>query len=98
MRKFIIDTDTGSDDAVAIIMCLRELGEGQRRYIAEMEGMEQSLDAASQVLTQVSKLPEENGLRTLILENYQLLLNGESLHALWPRAQKTACGRLRTVI
>ena len=34
---------------------------GLRRYIAEMEGMEQSLDAASQVLTQVSKLPEENG-------------------------------------
>ena len=63
---------------------------GLRRYIAEMEGMEQSLDAASQVLTQVSKLPEENGLRTLILENYQLLLNGESLHDLWPRAQKTA--------
>ena len=27
MRKFIIDTDTGSDDAVAIIMCLRELGD-----------------------------------------------------------------------
>ena len=71
---------------------------GLRRYIAEMEGMEQSLDAASQVLTQVSKLPEENGLRTLILENYQLLLNGESLHDLWPRAQKTACGRLRNVI
>lgn len=27
MRKIIIDTDTGSDDAVAIIMCLRELGD-----------------------------------------------------------------------
>ena len=24
MRKIIIDTDTGSDDAVAIMMCLRE--------------------------------------------------------------------------
>ena len=36
MRKIIIDTDTGSDDAVAIIMCLRELGEGQRRYVPEI--------------------------------------------------------------
>lgn len=24
MRKVIIDTDTGSDDAVAVIMCLRD--------------------------------------------------------------------------
>lgn len=50
-----------------------------RRYISEAEGMEQSIESAKKVLTEVSELQDGCTLQELILGYYQMLLNGASL-------------------
>ena len=50
-----------------------------RRYIAESEDMEQTLDNAKAVLETVSGLGKDDTLTSLILENYSLLREGKSL-------------------
>ena len=55
---------------------------GLRRYIAEAEGMEQSMDAAASVLEQVSGLDKNGTLAKLILSMYEKILAGASLKQL----------------
>ena len=52
---------------------------GLRRYIAEAEGMEQSMESARKVLSEVSKLDVKGELATLILNMYRMFLEGKSL-------------------
>ncbi|MCF0145520.1 MAG: hypothetical protein HUJ73_02925, partial [Eubacterium sp.] len=52
---------------------------GLRRYINEAEGLEQSMDAARKVLTEVSQLDPESEQAGLILGMYELFLNGADL-------------------
>ena len=55
---------------------------GLRRYIAEAEGMEQSVEAAASVLEQVSGLDKNGDLAELILSMYEKILAGASLKQL----------------
>ena len=52
---------------------------GLRRYINEAEGLEQSMDAARKVLTEVSQLDPESEQAGLILGMYELFLDGADL-------------------
>lgn len=71
---------------------------GLLRYIEENDGLEQSLESAERVLTEVSGLPEEDALRSLILDYYAMLLEKKTLHELYVRAQAHACRTLKNVI
>ena len=70
---------------------------GLRRYLAEMNG-EQSEEAAANVLSEVSKLCEEEHLREMILENYRLIVSGAGLRDLLNHAQTISCSSLKNVI
>ena len=68
------------------------------RFINEAEDMEQSLDSAKKVLLEVSQLDAECELAKLILEYYQLLLDGESLQKIRRIADKRKAASLGEVI
>lgn len=52
---------------------------GLHRYIQEDENLEQGMDAAKQVLTQVSLLQEDGALFGMILNMYEGILSGASI-------------------
>ena len=50
-----------------------------RRYINEAEGMEQGMETAEKVLTEVSGVEKDSRLMQLVLTYYRMLLEGSSL-------------------
>ncbi len=68
------------------------------RFINEAEDMEQSLDSAKKVLLEVSQLDADCELAKLILEYYQLLLEGVSLQKIRRIADKRKAASLGEVI
>lgn len=50
-----------------------------RRYINEAEGMEQGMETAEKVLTEVSGVEKDSRLMQLVLTYYRMLLEGNSL-------------------
>lgn len=60
---------------------------GVKRYIAESEDLEQSLDSAKTVLLQICELPADGQLAQRILRSYQQLLNGATLDDMLTFAQ-----------
>lgn len=71
---------------------------GLRRYIAEAEGMEQSMASAEQVLSEVSKLDVKGELAKLILGFYQMFLEGKDLAAIRRAADEVKSAGLQNVI
>ena len=71
---------------------------GVHRYIKEAEGMEQGMDAAKQVLSQVSKLDTEGELAQLILAMYEKILSGASVTDLRHAADAVKAGSLGAII
>lgn len=69
-----------------------------RRYIAETEGMEQSVEAAEKVLAEVSGLAKDSALAKLILSMYQQLLEGKNIPALRRAADAVKAGSLSNII
>ena len=67
------------------------------RYLNEA-GTEQSMKAALQVLADVSGLAAEHPLAMLILEQYRLYLEGETIGTMRRAAQKAKTAALRPVI
>lgn len=70
---------------------------GVHRYIAEA-GTEQSMDAAGQVLKEVSGLEEKDTLANMILAQYSLLLAGATPAQLRRAADKSKAESLKNVI
>ena len=71
---------------------------GLHRYINEAEGMEQGLDAAKQVLCDVSKLDTEGKLATMILAMYEKILAGASVSDLRRAADAVKADSLEAII
>ncbi len=71
---------------------------GLRRYIAEAEGMEQSVENATAVLAEVSELKADSVLAKLILSMYEKILAGASLKELRHAADTVKAASLQNVI
>ena len=71
---------------------------GLKRYIAEAEGMEQNLENAAAVLAEVSGLDNQSRLASMILDMYQMILDGSSLKALRLAADAVTAKNLTNVI
>ena len=71
---------------------------GLRRYIAEAEGMEQSMESALSVLQEVSELTKDSKLTGMILAMYKLILEGASLKQLRLAADAVTAENLKNVI
>ena len=71
---------------------------GLHRYIAEEEGLEQSLTTAANILSGVSGLPEADSLLRMALADYQFILNQASLQDLCLHAQKCAASSLKNIV
>ena len=71
---------------------------GLHRYIAEEEGLEQSLTTAANILSGVSGLPEADSLLRMALADYQFILNQASLQDLCLHAQKCAGSSLKNIV
>ena len=71
---------------------------GLHRYIKEAEGMEQSVDCAQNVLAEVAGLAADDTLAKLILEYYQMLLDGCSLAQLCTKAELVKHAGMNNVI
>ena len=71
---------------------------GLRRYIAEAEGMEQSVANAAAVLRDVSELDEKSELAQLILSMYEKIIAGASLKDLRKAADDITAESSRNVI
>ncbi len=71
---------------------------GVKRYIAESENLEQSMDSAKTVLAQVSGLDISGELAQRILHDYALLLEGANLPELLKTAQEQKHLSLLSVI
>lgn len=71
---------------------------GLKRYIDEAEGMEQGLEAANAVLTDVSKLAADCKLRAMILDMYQLILDGKSVKELLTAADAVKAATIGAII
>ena len=71
---------------------------GVRRCIAETEGAVQTVDAAKEVLREVSHLKENDPLTEMILSYYQMLLDGASLETLRRAADAKKSASLGAVI
>ena len=71
---------------------------GLHRYIKEAEGMEQGMDAAKQVLTEVSKLDTDSELAKLILAMYEKILAGCSVADLRHAADAVKAKSLTAII
>ncbi|MDO4939469.1 MAG: mannitol dehydrogenase [Lachnospiraceae bacterium] len=69
-----------------------------RRYIDEAEGMEQGIESAKKVLTEVSQLDTDGTLAKLILNYYQMLLDGASMADLRRAADEVKSSTLKDVI
>ncbi len=71
---------------------------GVRRYIAEAEGMEQSMASAEKVLSEVSQLDIKGELAQLILNMYKMLLEGKDLADIRRAADEVKTAGLQNVI
>ena len=71
---------------------------GLHRYIKEAEGMDQGMDAAKQVLSQVSMLDADSELAQLILSMYRLILEGSSVADLHHAADAVKAKSLCAII
>jgi len=59
---------------------------GLKRYINETEGLEQNLDSARKVLSEIAQLNADDTLAQLILGYYEMLLNGCTVSDLCKKA------------
>ena len=71
---------------------------GLKRYINETEGMEQNMESACKVLSEVAQLNAEDTLAQLILGYYEMLLNGCSVSELCKKADLCKHNSLGAVI
>ena len=71
---------------------------GVHRYIKETEGMEQGMDAAKQVLTEVSKLDLDGELAKLILAMYEKILSGATVADLRRAADAAKAATLKPIV
>jgi len=71
---------------------------GLHRYINEAEGMEQGMDAAKQVLAEVSKLDAESKLAQMILAMYEKILSGATVTDLRRAADAAKAASLSAII
>ena len=71
---------------------------GVRRYIDEAEGVEQGLEQAEHVLEEISELEKDSPLRKLILNMYQMILEGKSLGELRRTADEIKAASLQNVV
>ena len=71
---------------------------GVHRYIKETEGMEQGMDAAKQVLRDVSKLDTDGELAKLILAMYEKILSGATLYDLRQAADAVKASTLKPIV
>ena len=71
---------------------------GVHRYIKETEGMEQGMDAAKQVLTEVSKLDVQGELAQLILSMYEKILSGATVADLRRAADAAKAATLKPIV
>ena len=71
---------------------------GLHRYIGEAEGMEQGMDAAKQVLAEVSKLDADSELAKLILAMYEKILSGATVADLRHAADAVKAASLTAII
>lgn len=69
-----------------------------RRYINEAEGMEQSMESAEKVLSEVSKLDVKGELAQLILNMYKMFLEGKDLADIRRAADEVKAAGLKDVI
>lgn len=69
-----------------------------RRYIEEMDKMEQSPEQAERVLADVSELEEDGELAALILKMYQMILEKKSLGELRRTADTIKAASLQNVV
>ncbi len=71
---------------------------GLHRYINEAEGMEQGMEAAKQVLSEVSKLDAEGKLAGMILSMYEKILAGATVSDLRRAADAVKAASLEAII
>ena len=71
---------------------------GLHRYIKEAEGMEQGMEAAKQVLAEVSKLDADSELAGMILAMYEKILSGASVADLRRAADAVKAAGLGAII
>ena len=71
---------------------------GVYRYIKETEGMEQGMEAAKQVLSQVSKLDVDGKLAGMILAMYEKILSGATVADLRRSADAVKADSLGAII
>jgi mannitol-1-phosphate 5-dehydrogenase len=71
---------------------------GVYRYIKEADGMEQGLDAAKQVLCEVSKLDADSELAKLILSMYEKILGGATIYDLRRAADAVKASTLKPIV
>ena len=71
---------------------------GLRRYIAEAEGLEQSVENAKAVLAGVSELTVDSELAKLILAMYEKILNGATLYDLRRAADELKASTLKPIV
>ena len=71
---------------------------GLHRYINEAEGMEQGMEAAKQVLAEVSKLDTEGKLAGMILAMYEKILAGATVADLRHAADAVKAASLEAII
>ena len=71
---------------------------GLHRYINEAEGMDQGMDAAKQVLAEVSKLDVNGKLAQLILSMYVRILDGATIADLRRAADEAKAANLQAII
>ena len=71
---------------------------GLHRYINECDGMEQGMDAAKQVLAEVSKLDDSSKLAGMILAMYEKILSGASVADLRRAADAVKADSLEAII
>ena len=71
---------------------------GLHRYINEAEGMEQGMEAAKQVLSEVSKLDVDGKLAAMILAMYQKILSGATVADLRRAADAVKAESLEAII
>ena len=71
---------------------------GLRRYIAEAEGMDQSVQNATGVLTDLCKLDKDSALAKMILDMYKMIIDGKSFGELRRAADAVVAANLNNVI
>jgi len=71
---------------------------GLKRYIDETEGLEQCSYQAAKVLEEVSNLADESELKKMIIEYYEMIVNGKDLASLRREADARKAASLSGII